>query len=170
VLRSAVIEDEQLPDADVIIAGIHPTRRRTNALIRKILGYSGPPGVGEKILCTRSARGKGLQNGTVWTVRSVDLADPWFVNLDIVDDCGETANVDVKRELFDGDIDRAVDGTTGEQFCWGYCLTCHKSQGSEWDRALVIDEGGAFRADRTKWLYTAITRAADVVTVIRGLR
>jgi exodeoxyribonuclease-5 len=110
-----------------------------------------------------------LQNGTLWRVANVGLADPWFVNLDIVDDRGKTASVDVLLELFTGDdIDRIEGGgTTGEQFCWGYCLTCHKSQGSEWDRALVIDESRAFRADRTKWLYTGITRAADVVTVVR---
>jgi UvrD-like helicase C-terminal domain len=53
---------------------------------------------------------------------------------------------------------------------WWTCAQTHKAQGSEWAHALVIDESGAFRADRTKWLYTAITRAADVVTVIRGLR
>jgi exodeoxyribonuclease-5 len=167
VIRNAAIDDEQLLDADVIIAGTHATRRRVNAHIRQILGYSGPPRVGEKILCTRNARGKGLQNGTVWAVCSVGLADPWFVNLDIVDDRGRTVKVDVLLALFDDDNAQAEDGTTGEQFTWGYCLTCHKAQGSEWAYAIVIDESGAFRADRTKWLYTAVTRAADVVTVVR---
>jgi len=32
---------------------------------------------------------------------------------------------------------------------------------------LVIDESRVFRADRWRWLYTAITRAADRVTVVQ---
>jgi exodeoxyribonuclease-5 len=167
VQRGGRIEDEQLLDAD---AGTHAMRRRINAHVREILGYSGPPRVGEKILCTRNARSKGLQNGTVWTVLSVGFDDPWFVSLEIADDRGKTAEVNVLMELFDGDIadqTEGGDGTAGEQFCWGYCLTCHKSQGSEWDRVLVIDESAVFRKDRTAWLYTSITRAADVLTVVR---
>jgi exodeoxyribonuclease-5 len=42
---------------------------------------------------------------------------------------------------------------------WGYCITCHKSQGSEWPYVIVVDEGVAY--NRNKWLYTAITRASE---------
>ena len=44
---------------------------------------------------------------------------------------------------------------------YGYCISCHKSQGSEFDKVLICDDG-FLRWDeeqRTKWLYTAITRA-----------
>lgn len=52
------------------------------------------------------------------------------------------------------------------QFDYAYAISCHKSQGSEFDRVVVIDESGAFREERSKWLYTAITRAKKSLTII----
>jgi exodeoxyribonuclease V len=43
---------------------------------------------------------------------------------------------------------------------FGYVITCHKSQGSEWDKVILIDdEFGKNKDIRNKWLYTAVTRA-----------
>lgn len=50
---------------------------------------------------------------------------------------------------------------------FAYCITGHKSQGSQWDRVVVIDESSVFREDEDKWLYTAITRAAEDLTILR---
>lgn len=50
---------------------------------------------------------------------------------------------------------------------WGWAITAHKSQGSQWDKVLVFDESWAFREDKAKWLYTAITRAAKELTIVR---
>jgi len=48
---------------------------------------------------------------------------------------------------------------------WGYCITCHKSQGSEWDHVLVWDEWMPPQVwDMKRWRYTAITRAAKKLT------
>lgn len=43
---------------------------------------------------------------------------------------------------------------------YGYCITCHKAQGSEWDNLLVIDDGLGKGETRQRWLYTALTRAS----------
>ena len=54
------------------------------------------------------------------------------------------------------------------QFTYGYAITCHKSQGSEWDNVLVIEEGFPFdKEEHKKWLYTAATRAAKKLVIIR---
>lgn len=50
---------------------------------------------------------------------------------------------------------------------YGYCISVHKSQGSEWDNIVLIDESNAFAKDRSKWLYTGITRAKKTLTIIR---
>jgi len=54
---------------------------------------------------------------------------------------------------------------------YGYCLTVHKAQGSEWDKVVIIDEafGWGFlpALDYNRWLYTAITRAAKSLAVFR---
>jgi exodeoxyribonuclease V len=52
------------------------------------------------------------------------------------------------------------------QVKYAYALTCHKTQGGQWD-AVFIDHG--YLADEqvdvemTRWLYTAVTRASQVV-------
>jgi len=56
--------------------------------------------------------------------------------------------------------------TEFSEFTYGYAITVHKSQGSQWDNVLLFDESSAFRDDAARHLYTAITRAADRVTVV----
>lgn len=54
-----------------------------------------------------------------------------------------------------------------EEFDYGYCVTCHKSQGSEYDKVLVFEEhlrGG----DHARWLYTAATRAKKKLVIVRA--
>jgi ATP-dependent exoDNAse (exonuclease V) alpha subunit len=58
-------------------------------------------------------------------------------------------------------------------FDFGYALTCHKAQGSEWDCVLVYDEGvgsGVMRDPmmRRRWLYTAVTRAKEQLLWVVG--
>ena len=51
---------------------------------------------------------------------------------------------------------------------YGYAITCHASQGSEWDSVLVYDDDMYFanKMDKKKWQYTAITRAKKKLTYI----
>ena len=54
------------------------------------------------------------------------------------------------------------------EFTYGYAITCHKSQGSEWNKVLVIEEGFPFsREEHARWLYTAATRAAEKLVLIK---
>lgn len=46
---------------------------------------------------------------------------------------------------------------TGDLWDFGYCLTVHKAQGSEFDRVFIFGTG--WGAWRNQWMYTAITRA-----------
>lgn len=49
----------------------------------------------------------------------------------------------------------------------GYALTCHKSQGSEWPRTLILVEDSirTGTVEGRRWFYTAFTRARDRVLV-----
>lgn len=56
-----------------------------------------------------------------------------------------------------------------KEFAYGYAITTHKSQGSEWDKVLVIEERFPFdKEEHKKWLYTACTRAAQKLVLVRG--
>jgi exodeoxyribonuclease-5 len=47
-------------------------------------------------------------------------------------------------------------------------VTCHKAQGSRWNSVYVINEGYCWKRtwEHFNWLYTAITRAAERVTIV----
>ena len=51
---------------------------------------------------------------------------------------------------------------------WGYAITCHKSQGSQWENVIVFDDKFGHRKPeiRARWLYTAITRAEKGLVIL----
>lgn len=50
---------------------------------------------------------------------------------------------------------------------FGYALTVHKSQGSEWGNVLILNEFKGSQALYAKWMYTAITRAKKSLTIVK---
>ena len=57
----------------------------------------------------------------------------------------------------------------GSLFDFGYAMTVHKMQGSQFDDLVVCAErpGPVGEEDWRKWCYTAVTRAASKLTVLR---
>lgn len=54
------------------------------------------------------------------------------------------------------------------EFTYGYAITCHKAQGSEFPNVLVMEENFPFdREEHARWLYTAATRASEKLTILR---
>lgn len=56
------------------------------------------------------------------------------------------------------------------EFEYGYCITCHKAQGSEYPKVLVFEEylRGQDEEMHLRWLYTAATRAQLKLVIVRG--
>ena len=51
---------------------------------------------------------------------------------------------------------------------YGYALTCHAAQGSEWDKVLVLEESFPFdKIEHSRWVYTACTRASEKLVLVR---
>lgn len=62
----------------------------------------------------------------------------------------------------------ALSVTPPYEFAYAYAITCHKAQGSEWNKVLVFEEKFPFEPEEHKrWLYTAITRAKEKLVIIR---
>ena len=54
------------------------------------------------------------------------------------------------------------------EFNYGYAITVHRAQGSEWDKVMVFEENFPFdREEHKKWLYTAVTRASSRLVLVR---
>ena len=60
-------------------------------------------------------------------------------------------------------------GAAGALFDFGYAMTVHKMQGSQFDDLVVLAErpGPISNDDWKRWLYTATTRASNKLTVLR---
>jgi exodeoxyribonuclease V len=176
VIARADVNAVQVLEADQILVGRNQTRHAYNRRYRDLRGLTtATPGEGEKLVCLRNDREKRLLNGSIWTVSGTkkpngkDRADNTtrlVVRPEEAPADAKGVNVKVKNEFWtgeDGDLDwNAKRGT--DEFTYGYALTVHKAQGSQWDNVIIFDEAAAFREDAWRWRYTALTRAARQLT------
>ncbi len=157
--------------ADQVLVGRNKTRRDFNLRMRELMGRTDPlPVAGDKVVCLRNNKTKGLLNGATFTVKAVGKAKTGMVTMRLDPDDVSALNVKVSvlPEFFLGQEDNLPWQVRREsdEFDYGFALTVHKAQGSQWDRVVLFDESFAFREHRDRWLYTAITRAAQSVVVV----
>jgi exodeoxyribonuclease-5 len=173
IIPRAELTPEAVIAADQVLVGLNRTRRNFNLRIRDLIGMTSPlPTVGDKLVCLRNDRAKGLINGGLWRVDSVKppRKDMLRMTLKAEVDIGRaSAKVAVLRQFFEGaeaEIPFAQ-RRKSDEFDFGYALTVHKAQGSQWEDVLLFDESYAFAENRNRWLYTGLTRAARRVTIVR---
>ncbi len=181
VVRRADISGADLRDrvlaADQVLCGLNRTRHTYNGRLRELKGLRGAeapfvPAVGDRLVCLRNNKEKNLLNGGLWTVTRTGLswdskyAESRIESLDDPD--ASPVDIEVPLQFFCGTESELGwrERREHDEFTYGWALTVHKSQGSQWDNILVFDESRAFREDAAKWLYTAVTRAAEKVTVV----
>jgi exodeoxyribonuclease-5 len=170
--KKGVTIAEAVEDFDQILCGKNETRRAINREIRRHLGYEGDlPVPGDKLICLRNDKESGLLNGSFWVVADSKVeedGDTLRLVLRDPDDADAPAKIEMAhRHHFEGRELPWFKARDAQEFDYGYAITCHKSQGSQWNRVLIYDQSACFRQDRRKWLYTAITRAAESVTIVR---
>jgi len=172
IARLDEIGADEISGADMRLVGRNATRRQWNASVRKLRGFTEAlPLRKEQLVCLRNNKDNGLLNGTIWNAEAASVRPSGKVQLDLTtaDDglyptrvktvahaepfIGAEITGDYKvRKLYD-------------EFDFGYALTVHKAQGSQWSNVVVRNEAGVFGEDAARWMYTAITRASDRVTV-----
>jgi exodeoxyribonuclease-5 len=172
VIRRADVERDAVLTADQVLVGMNKTRRAFNARIRELMGRVGKmPVAGDKLVCLRNDRQKGLLNGGLWVVAELRTSKSQLVTMRVQpeeDAGGKPVKVSVFPNFFEGTEDTLPYELRrhSDEFDYGYALTVHKAQGSQWDNVYLFDESFAFREHRQRWLYTALTRAAKQVTVV----
>lgn len=173
VIRRCDVEQSEVLDADQIIVGLNRTRQMYNSRMRYLKGIdSDKPIVGERVICLRNNRIKNLLNGQMWIVTEVKSKGRGEMEMVLdPDDAGmraATALIHTHENFFLGKEEEFTwqERRRFDEFTYGYAITCHKSQGSQFDSVYLFDESAAFKEDRDRWLYTAVTRAAERITVV----
>lgn len=94
-----------------------------------------------------------------------------FIGINIDKDflLNEQACVDWRVAYQIGKMRARLGDILPRQITYGYALTCHAAQGSEWDKVLVLEESFPFdREEHKRWLYTACTRSASKLVLMKG--
>lgn len=150
---------------DQILVGKNTTRVRVNQAVRARRGILGPhPEKGEKLVCVRNNPTHGLYNGSTWTV--LDIGAPsasgkFTVELENTDDPTDIVKISSHHHVLTEKVvptDFPLEDHWG-LFHYGYALTVHKAQGSQWPKVLLYNEAAIFRDASWRWMYTGITRA-----------
>jgi exodeoxyribonuclease-5 len=172
VVRRSALDPDRVMQADQILVGRNNTRRSYNMRVREKQDITDPlPVAGDKLVCLRNNRKKALFNGGLWRVKARAQSKSRIITMRLIPDeefGAKITKVSVRADCFGG----AIEDIPWEQrkpydeFDFGYVLTVHKSQGSQWDDVVLFDESFAFQESRARWLYTGITRAARRLSVV----
>jgi exodeoxyribonuclease-5 len=180
-MRREQVQPQQILRGGQVICGKNATRLQLNLAMKQAAGFQDiyPTGNGEKIICLKNRNDIGVINGMFITLTDIADEDELFFTSGIATEDGKTlgggGQEDQKPERFKiykghfddhirFDPEREQRDYRKKRGCieavWGWAITCHKSQGSQWENVVVFDDGlGRTAEDRARWLYTAITRA-----------
>lgn len=180
-LRKGDISPEQALRGGQLICGMNATRLQINNAMRAASGLGGsylPTGAAEKIICLKNDSALGLINGMFLTLEDIVDEGTLYFSAVVHDEDGrrvaphdsdggpgrlriykghfeDHVAYDAKRHDRDYKEKRKLTEAT-----FGWAITAHKAQGSQWENVIVWDDGlGRSDLDRRRWLYTAITRA-----------
>jgi exodeoxyribonuclease-5 len=172
VIRRDALDPNRVMEADQILVGRNATRRSYNMRVRQKNNIEDPlPVAGDKLVCLRNNRKKALFNGGLWRVKSRTPSKSKILTMRLSPDeefGAKVTKVSVRQDCFGSGFEDIPweQRRPYDEFDYGYVLTVHKSQGSQWDDVVLFDESFAFQDSRARWLYTGITRAAKRLTVV----
>lgn len=168
---------DEVPDDRLLLCGRNKTRIELNRSIRRKLGReSDAPEAGDRVVCLKNEynQSQPIYNGMTGSVESCETdGEHWYqMSIDFPDD-GRRFDGRVSRYGFLADkTEETVAGLSpkevGSKFDFGYALTVHKAQGSQARHVVLFEERFQKMDDDQwkRWLYTAITRAREELTII----
>jgi exodeoxyribonuclease-5 len=192
--RLGLVPDELAPRrwedamaADQVLVWKNATRwNMINNMRKRLDRPDGQVVPGDRVMCLTNNKDLGVFNGQQFDVLEA-TPGPLGPDLLVRDDSGAERRILAFADGFQGvEQEKAAkaryDGGKGNRMLatFANAITVHKAQGSEWPSVYVVNEaqdlmettagrrgltGGVTEARR--WLYTAVSRASDTVTVTR---
>ena len=147
--------EELALDVDQIICAFNKTRCEINSSVRLKMGKNTfSPQIGDKIICLRNNKPKGLYNGMQGFIG-------WFHEKGFIQFVSEDFSDDISIDLnsfncIKYEIDFSKESPN--PFDYAYAITCHKCQGDEFDKVLVVEQKCDLWS-HPRWAYTAASRA-----------
>ena len=158
------VSDIMMLNSSQIICGLNKTRKDINHHFRMLKGFDGLfPVENDKLTCLKNNHDLGLFNGMIGTCHSIDHKKQILTFEDDDNELFYDLKYDI--DVFHGEKPKY--NKKIEQFDYGYAITAHRSQGSQFQNVLLYEEmqflGGEFFS---KWLYTGITRAEEKIIIV----
>lgn len=153
-------------DDFAFIVGTNKARVKLNRSALRFMNYDQyEPKVGVRVICLKNNYGVSppIFNGQLGVIRAItrDGID-WDVSV-AMEGNGAFDGV-INGDVFNDPKPRVNDPMYHRSlalFDFGYALTCHKAQGSQFQRVFIFGSGFGTRDMRNRWMYTAITRAKE---------
>lgn len=158
--------------ADQVLTGSNASRFAITRQMRKFMKYGQVfPLKGDKLICRKNDHELGILNGVGCkalddcVISRPNLILPVEYDGKVIDD--KMCDLGYFEEHYSGRT-VPVSNKPGDvmHLDYGYCITGHKSQGSQWNHVVIADDKMRIqdRAQRRKWLYTVVTRAEERLT------
>jgi len=156
-MEPSAADDDALCQPDQMICAYNRFRVEINARVRHAVGSTGRVQVGEKVMCLRNNKPVGLFNGMqghVTKLRKGNKFDFMAGNSIFTEIAYDPRQFGQEKNVFEFGAD------TPNPFDYAYCITCHKSQGDEWEKVMVFEQI-CDKWDHKRWAYTAASRAKE---------
>lgn len=169
-----------------ILCGMNKTRVMINTMFRKIKGFDREePIVNEKVICLMNNKEQYIMNGQIGFINDIKLFGKYLYDIKVTMDGDNFSKYlyaykgSFNREKYDTAVTDLLhekikkEQPRGEKinlFDFGYAISVHKSQGSEWDKVMLFEERNFYQTDENyaRWLYTGITRAKNKLLIVKN--
>jgi exodeoxyribonuclease-5 len=173
------VNESMLSKYDIILCGKNKVRENLTNIIRNdILKYPKKPIVGDKMICRQNdwnecVDGIFLTNGLVGILEGIDYSGMKhdYLTIDFRPEFINDSFLDLRLDLqyLNSSVAERRDYGVSEyhKFEFGYVITVHLAQGSEYDNVLYFDDIFPDRDTTKKLRYTAITRASKSIVYVK---
>lgn len=172
-------QDRSFADDPLVLCGTNRTRAMLNRAARAEINS---PGLvdGDRVICLKNAylTGMLLANGFRGKVTKISHSpNPMQINANILfpDESLQLQQGQLCKTQFGADktfrtFTEVSSGyrswhEVGLLIDWGFAITCHKSQGSQAAKVIVLVERFGTPDEFKRWMYTAITRSTEQLTL-----
>jgi len=183
----SILNNWKYKEDSQILCGLNKTRVKINDHIRGLNGFErNDPYEKEKLICLKNNKDLNIMNGQIGYLNSAKIETNYLLTLNIAMG-GESTNTTclthrkcfgsvkygvASKEIYNKKILNGFSYFDKKPninlFDFGYAISVHRSQGSEWHTIVLIEERNFYQTDDDykRWLYTAITRARNRLIII----